>query len=110
MREWRGGGGWADKSPVDPRCRGPSVLLIQPICLRQTDFKREMSFKCDPDFAHVQRAGGGGGGGWGGRGGQAVGLFQPGSHETELSRSELRPRLFLDHGLIDSFDAFVSTF
>lgn len=58
------GGGRADKGPVDLRCHGPSVLLIRPICLRQTDFKREMSFKCDPDFPRP----GGGGGGSGGRG------------------------------------------
>lgn len=58
--------GRADKGPVDVRCHGPSVLLIRPICLRQTDFKREMSFKCDPDFAPAQRPGGGGGGGGGG--------------------------------------------
>lgn len=69
--------GAPDKGPVDRRCRGPSVLLIRPICLRQTDFKRKMSFKCDPDFAHVQRPdgglAGGGGFGWGEEGGASAG-------------------------------------
>jgi len=56
-----------DKGLVVRRCRGPSVLLIGPICLRQADLRSGMGLKCDTDLPHLQSTAN-----------ECGGLFQPG--------------------------------
>lgn len=90
MERW----GVCDKGLVVRRCHGPSVLLIGPICLWQADLRPGMGLKYDTDLLHLQSTASE-------CGDEMVCFSQAGSWALRLSA--LWPRLFQDHGPIESY-------
>lgn len=80
-----------DKGLVVRWYRGPSVLLIGPICVWQADLRTRMGLKYDTDSLHLQSTSNECAGRW----------FVSARQGAELRLSALWPRLFQDHRPIE---------